>query len=139
MRENNQRVEEQGLEEDPVRDRIYELLPKRVGVRKQKHPSKTDTLLLATALAAGFLNGQDKVVLTNDKPIASSLILFSTLLLNTPRKLYLDDIDDFLNGFFMRVCRIWTDTYGFELKQRAAFNGEKYLHLRRGAMRGNPY
>jgi len=102
LEENSARVEDSRIEEDPVIDRVYDLLPNQSKGRS-KDPSETDKRLIAVPFAMGLTDGRNKVVLSNDGAIHSSLADLSKKLSKDPKLLRLDDLGE---NIYQRVSDV---------------------------------
>lgn len=92
--ENNQRVIESGMEEDPLVERIYALIPKHGYNGRSSPPSETDRKLIAIPFAASLLDGRPRLVLSRDGAVPEELKKLSDILNEDPRRLKLGDLGD---------------------------------------------
>ncbi len=90
---NNERIS--GIEEDPLVERIYRLVPK-VSLEGRKPLSETDKTLISLALANGLTDGRRKLIMTWDRLIKASATALHTLINEEPHLL---DTSDLVSSF----------------------------------------
>lgn len=131
LEENSKKLLELGIEEDPIIERVYSLLPSEIKFEDGyiRKPSHADKMLIAKSLSAGLTDGKNKIIISNDADIGLSVRKLWERLKANPRELYLEDIGDNFKKFYLDVLSLEKNEDETFLRPRATFNSAAFLHL----------
>jgi hypothetical protein len=95
---NNLRFRNSGAEQDPIEERVYAILPEVIETPfRIKNPSKTDRRLVTIPFARSALDGQRKIVVSNDGGVPVVVEKLQEILQQEPESL---DLSDFPTSTF---------------------------------------